>query len=615
LNNSHDLERLSKDVNIPLANYTSTIDRFSGILQIMFGRADSPPEDSTVLLSAGHAALLTNRILQAIILDEITQLLQERQSRLIRKQLLILVITLIIVGIAFGLGSLIMRQISVSLRQLIQASKRLAQGDWSARVKIIYSDEMGDVCRAFNDMVQSVLERTKLLGEEVEIRKKTEEELTHHRHHLEEIVSTRTHDLVEANEKLKKLVKELENTKEQADVARVSKQQFLANMSHELRTPLNTIIGYSYMLKEDALLANLGGFANDLSKIISSAEHLLELINEVLDISKIEAGNLQIFLEDIDVVDFAANIHDVIKPIIENQGNHFELDCPADIGIIHTDSTRLRQSILQLLNNANKYTKNGYINLKISRHSSSSPQNDWIHFQISDTGTGINSEQLTHLFEAFSPSEITTTRKFSGSKLGLFITKRICEMLNGRISVQSEANKGSTFTIILPAISKQGIEKSASIALPTQQNDKSIMTPQILETVNKPIQEKKNIEILIVDDDPIACELFKRGIKRAGWKVMDVVEGRKAINYLEKTERLPTLILLDLMMSEINGFWVLSVLQRHHKWNTIPVIVVTAKDLTYEERGILTASTKAVLSKGAYSQKELMAAIAGIIEK
>ena len=263
-----------------------------------------------------------------------------------------------------------------------------------------------------------------------------------------------------------------------AESANRSKSIFLANMSHELRTPLNAIIGYSEILQEDARDLGADEFINDLQKINTAGQHLLALIKDILDFSKIEAGRIDLHVETFTILNVVDQVVATIAPTADKNNNLLEIQCPEDIGSMQTDLTKLRQSLLNLLSNASKFTCSGTITFTVTRSpetpaesakrnkqlgvyrggaptdnsspSGSSPR-DWIVFTVKDTGIGMSSEQLAKIFDPFTQADSSTTKKYGGTGLGLTITKKFCEMMGGEISAFSELDKGSTFTLLLPA--------------------------------------------------------------------------------------------------------------------------------------------------------------------
>src|SRR5437016_4318659 len=244
---------------------------------------------------------------------------------------------------------------------------------------------------------------------------------------------------------------------QQLELASEHKSAFLASMSHELRTPLNAIIGYSEMLYETAQDEGQDEFLPDLARIRDAGRHLLGLINDILDLSKIEAGKMDLYLEEVDLDGLVGEVRSIVEPLTAANANHLEILCPETLGTLYTDRTKLKQSLLNLSSNAGKFTHEGRITLEVR------PVGSEISFIVSDTGIGMTEEQQGRLFQAFSQAEVSTTRRYGGTGLGLAISKHFCEMLGGRITVESVPGQGSTFTVTLP---DRGRAATAAAAIP-----------------------------------------------------------------------------------------------------------------------------------------------------
>jgi len=252
-----------------------------------------------------------------------------------------------------------------------------------------------------------------------------------------------------------------EEARHAADTANQAKSRFLASMSHELRTPLNAIIGYSEMVQEELEAEGNRALVPDLQKIHGAARHQLGLINDILDLSKIEAGKMTLTVEEFDVAKLVNEVAATVQPLIAKKANKLEVECPAGIGTMRSDSTKLRQILFNLLSNAAKFTEKGTIRLEVGRESrdesrgpgapsTSDPRPSTLVFRVSDTGIGMTPDQVAKLFQAFTQADASTHQKYGGTGLGLAISRKFCQMMGGDITVRSETGKGSTFTVSLP---------------------------------------------------------------------------------------------------------------------------------------------------------------------
>jgi signal transduction histidine kinase/DNA-binding response OmpR family regulator len=541
---------------------------------------------------------------------------------------------------------------------------------------------------------------------EIDLLKRMLEREKQARKAAEAIMEQKSRELYAVNRGLRLLTEELTEARNLASQANQAKSSFLANMSHELRTPLNAIIGYSEILAEEAEDSGREDMLADLKKIHSAGKYLLALINDVQDLSKIEAGKMDLYLESFEVASIIEEVVSTIAPLIEKNANVLELRCAEGLGTMRADLTKVRQALFNLLSNASKFTRRGTITLGVTRERIDGV--DWIGFSVKDSGIGMTTEQMGNLFQAFSQAEVSTSKTYGGTGLGLFLSRHFCQRMGGDVTVESALGVGSSFTIRLPAevvdlkirsappaegaaagvvtqglstvlvidddsvvhdlmhrfLDKLGLHMAGAASgeeglrlakelrpalitldvlmpgldgwavLTALKTDPELATiPVIMATIvddknmgfalgaadylTKPIDRERLSQLLkkfpcahlaspalVVEDEPALRALVRRMLEKEGWVVAEAENGRVALERV--AENRPELIVLDLMMPEMDGFTFIEALRQNEAWRAIPVVVVTAKDLTAEDRARLNGQVQQVLHKGSYSRDELL---------
>jgi signal transduction histidine kinase/CheY-like chemotaxis protein len=360
-----------------------------------------------------------------------------------------------------------------------------------------------------------------------------------------------------------RLFQEIRDKSRELEAASQHKSQFLANMSHELRTPLNAIIGVSEMLLEDARDGGDASLVEPQERVLGAGRHLLALINGILDLSKIEAGKIELNIEEFGVQGLVEDVAGTVKPLAEKNGNALAVSCAPDVGTMLSDPTRVRQALLNLGGNAAKFTTNGHISFAVSREHAAG--GDWIVMRVSDTGIGMTADQVGRLFEDFVQADLSTTRKYGGTGLGLAISRRLCRSMGGDIEVESSPGAGSAFTIRLPAMS------GPLAALPARADAQARQQP-----ASTGPRAPGKAQVLVVDDDQTVRELMQRFLEREGFQVITAAGGLEGLRQARESH--PMAITLDVMMPDVDGWTVLAALKGDPGLADIPVILATIVD-------------------------------------
>ena len=583
--------------------------------------------------------------------------------------------------VAFG-ARWILQRIAMPFLELSRTAHRIAQErDFSMRVPDKGGREVKELAGSLNLMLAHIESR--------------DAQLLDYQEHLEDQVLHRSEQLLQANT-------ELLLAKEAAEGASRAKSLFLANMSHELRTPLNAILLYSELLGDEMRERSLEELLGDLDRIQGAGRHLLGLIDDILDLSKIEAGRMTTFLEEVELAPLLAEVVATVEPLAARNENRLSLVLAPDVSRIRSDLRKLRQILHNLLHNATKFTQGGTITLSVSTHPDDPAM---LSFRVTDTGIGMNPQQVERLFQEFTQADESTTRKYGGTGLGLTLCRRFVHLLGGTLQVDSEAGKGSTFTVSLPrnaegppprvrkdreaspcgkilvidddatfrdavfrmltkegywvALAGSGDEglrlahslhpdlialdlvlpgfegwqvlsilkedpdlRSIPVLLVTVMEDrakgfalgvpaclqKPVSRDTLLPVLGRLVPKPATSPILIVEDDEDTMEALCTMLESEGFATRGAVDGQGALRELQ--DRPPCLILLDLLMSGMDGFQLLAALQERPDWARIPVMVLTAKDLHPEDRVRLgLPQVHQILRKGACTREELLDAV------
>jgi signal transduction histidine kinase/DNA-binding response OmpR family regulator len=441
--------------------------------------------------------------------------------------------------VAITIAYFVSRGLTRPLDALRVGAGRVGEGDLDSRINVASDDELGTLASSFNTMTGRLREaHDRLTDSNRELERKNA------------AIEQQRLWLVQATE-------EAQDARSAAEQANRAKSSFLANMSHELRTPMNAIIGYTEMLLEDTAEEST---QQDLKRIRGAATHLLNLINDVLDLSKIEAGRMTVHYEDVDGPAMVEDIATTVQPLIDANHNSLIIRLDPSFGMIHTDVTKVRQSLLNLLSNASKFTERGTITLDVLVEAR--PEARWVVFSVTDTGIGMTPEQMARLFREFTQADASTTRKYGGTGLGLAISRKFCRLLGGDISVQSTTGQGTTFKIQIPA---------ERIEVPTVEPEDEV------KVRSRPVGIGTQGIVLVVDSDTDVCNEARATLADAAFDVVTAVSGQEGFGLARAVQ--PVAIVLNAKLPGLNGWDVLTLIRSQPDTAAIPVVMLCPSDL------------------------------------
>jgi signal transduction histidine kinase/CheY-like chemotaxis protein len=645
----------------------------------------------------GNGEFSDDELRGVIAVDFLYPLEQFRHERMVMWAMTI-GITILAIIITVIATTMQIRRLTRPIHQLVDATKAISSGDLSTEIPVRSEDEVGLLAASFNQMARD-------LRASIDEKDRYAAELAKLNAELEDKVMARTSELEAANREL-----QIANIKiREADRL---KSEFLANMSHELRTPMNAIIGFTRLVRRKAADLLPDRQIENLEKVEISANHLLGLINDILDLSKIEAGKMGVNFMPFDLASLVDASLATVEPMVKSGNVRLIKDVPQDLPEVMSDQDKLKQIIINLLSNALKFTEEGEVRLSAVVKDSS------LRIAVSDTGIGIRSDALGYIFEEFRQVDGSSTRKYGGTGLGLSITKKLTELLGGTIDVQSVEGKGSTFTITLPLAKRdaealtervrqeverppavemkgkkillaidddpdvlsllrqnledegyyvvgalnaeEGIRKAKEIhpyavtldILMPQKDGWSVLSDLkadpatrdipiiVLSIIDnkelgfslgafdyllKPFQKEAILaalhripgisakRVLVVDDEPVAVDLLTQILQDEGYHVRGAYSGEEALQALEASPQ--DIILLDLLMPEMDGFEVVQRVKANPRWRDIPIIVVTAKDLTDDDCSFLRQSVDRIIQKAGLARETLMKEVQSLLRE